>query len=132
MQKVISEVYNIVFGVEKAVYGVRKAAFGMRKAVFGVQNSFQSAKALPAACQISFPLGRNFFSWNMSRNFFCEAPKNQMVAPLPVLLSIYAEGTISVLLKMLWRNNSDRIILNNIIHNALAIWMITNQAVSVP
>ena len=70
-RKVISKVYNVVFGVSETVYGVRKADFGLRKQISDCKRRIWSAKTgfgvrkrfLRQAGEFFFagPLGRRIF-----------------------------------------------------------------------
>ena len=87
MQKVISEVYNVVFGVRKQFTECEKEVSDCEK-LFLEGESFRSAKVLPEAYRDFFyagPLGQNSFSRNENRYFFAiypdTPPKSQMVAP---------------------------------------------------
>ena len=65
MQKVISEVYNVVFGVRKQFTECEKQIEDCEKRFLESENSFRSAKVLPEAYRefcYAGPLGQNFFS----------------------------------------------------------------------
>ena len=74
MQKVISEVYNVVFGVRKQFAQCEKQISDCESVAPGIPRIF-----------FWKPLGPEFFSWNESRNFFpmssCPppSPKSQMI-----------------------------------------------------